>query len=110
MITTSRCFNHEVLLPSITSTELRKVIILTWRGFDPGFFLRRMASVDKQLCEVVDRLRAMGHRHTLEVELRFAGEDDLDGNDFTHLLPGFREKGVVTVIGCECPRALKFDI
>ena len=55
------------------------------------------------MCEVVDRLRAMGHRHTLEVELRFSRvEGDSGGNDFTNILPRFEEKGVVTIIDRAC--------
>ena len=87
------------VLPSITSTELRRIIILVTQEHDPGLFFLRMTSTDKQLCEVVDRLRAMGYCHTLEVELRFSQVECLPGqNDFTKVFPGFREKGVVTVI------------
>ena len=57
--------------------------------------------MDKQLCEVVDRLRAMGHHHTLEVELRFSRvEDDLIY--FTKIFPRFEEKGVVTITDRAC--------
>ena len=90
---------YEVLLPSITSTELRKIIILVTEQYDPGLFFRRMALTDEQLCEAVDRLHARGYRHTLEVELRFSQVECLPGkNDFTKVFPWFREKGVVTVI------------
>jgi len=63
-------------------------------------FLRRVEMwIDKQLCGLMDRLRATGHRHTLEVEFRFTNtEDGLSKVDFTKLLPGFKEKGAVTVI------------
>lgn len=65
-----------------------------------GAFLRRVEIwIDKQLCGLMDRLRATGHCHMLEVEFRFTNtEDDLSEVDFTKLLPGFREKGAVTVI------------
>ena len=92
---------HEDFLPSITSTELRKIIILTRELCDCRVLLQRMewVSVDKQLCNVVDRLRAMGHRHTLEVELRFVLiKADSSENDFSKALPGFRERGAVTII------------
>ena len=102
MVISSASSDHEVFLPSITSRQLRKIIILTRGEDDSRDFLRQIepwASVDKHLCEVVDRLRAMGYQHTLEVELRFAElGDDPSGNDFTYVLPKFREKGVVTVI------------
>ena len=58
------------------------------------------ASIDEQLCELVDRLRVTGHCHTLEVEQRLSQpEAYLNDGDFTEFLPRFREKGVVTVIG-----------
>jgi len=93
-------YDQEDLLPSITSTELRKIIILAQQGYDRRDFslpIGRRGSVDKRLCGVVDRLRAMGYCHTLEVELRFTWvEGDLD--DFTTVLSEFREKGVVTIV------------
>ena len=45
----------------------------------------------KQLCEVVDRLRAMGPRHTLEVQLLSRVEGDSSENDLTKILPRFEE-------------------
>ena len=55
-------------------------------------------SADEQLCGLVDRLGTVGHRHTLEAELRFTHtEGDPSEIDFTKLLSRFREKGVVTV-------------
>ena len=95
---------HEVLLPSITSSRLRKIIILVTKERDPGIFFLRMTSMDRQLCGVVDRLHAMEYRHsTLEVELRFSQVECLPGkNDFTEIFPRFREKGVVTVINDAC--------
>ena len=55
--------------------------------------------VDRQLCELVDRLRAAGYRHTLEVELRLVvTRNNLAEYDCTRLLPEFGEKGVVTIV------------
>lgn len=94
---------YRTIFPSITSIDLRKIVILMKRGSN-WMFLRWMQSwvsnaVDEQLCELVDRLGGMGYRHTLEVELRSTlTEEDLSAIDFTELLPRFREKGVVTVI------------
>ena len=57
------------------------------------------AFIDEQLCGLVNRLRAMGYRRTLEVELRLMKvEDGAGGYDFTLFLPKFREKGVVTIV------------
>ena len=54
--------------------------------------------IDKQLCGLVDRLRAAGYRHTLEAELRLTGiRDDPGKYYFTEFLPEFREKGLVTI-------------
>lgn len=57
------------------------------------------ALVDKQLCGLVDRLRAMGYRRTLEVELQFVeiGGDPWE-YDFTMIFSEFREKGVVIIV------------
>ena len=61
--------------------------------------MERWALIDKELCGLVNRLRATGYRHTLEVELRITRVGgDIGMYDFTELLAEFREKGVVTVI------------
>ena len=61
--------------------------------------MEEWAFTDKALCKLVDRLRAMGYFHTLEVELRITKIGDGPGGyDFTKFLPEFREKGVVTII------------
>ena len=97
------------VLSSISSTELRRVVILTGKIGDwwspPRIELG--APADDQLCELVDRLRRMGHRHTLEAKLRFKSiEEDVSGIDFTAFLPRFREKGVVTIVDDACGRIL----
>ena len=94
--------SHEVLLSSITSTELRRITFRTkymhdWRVFAGQ--IKQWALIDEQLCGLVDRLRGMGYHHTLEAELRFTKiGDDPDKYDFAKILPEFRRKGVVTVI------------
>ena len=61
--------------------------------------MERWGFVDEQLCGLVDRLRTAGYNRTLEVKLRLAKyEGDPGEYDFTKFLPGFREKGVVTII------------
>jgi len=58
-----------------------------------------MALIDKELCELVTRLGRMGHRHTLEVELRFTGIGVTSGTDeYTDFLSRFRGEGIVTII------------
>ena len=57
------------------------------------------ALIDRQLCELVDRLYMTGYCHTLEAELRLTEiRSDLGKYDFTEFLPEFREKGVVIVV------------
>ena len=91
----------KVLLSSITSTELRKVIFqVCLRGCN--LFAQRAkewALIDKQLCELVDRPRATGYHHTLEAELRLTQfRGSARKYDFSQFFPEFREKGTVTVI------------
>ena len=94
--------NYIHLLSSITSTELRKVVILVndlryWIIF--AWRMQEWDLIDKALCKLVDRLRAAGYCYTLEVELRFTRIGDGPRTyDFTKFLPGFRERGVVTII------------
>ena len=46
--------------------------------------------IDDQLSELVDRLRAMGYRYTLEAELRFLRVvDNPELLDYTTFLPKF---------------------
>jgi len=92
---------HEVLLSSIISTELRKIIfsvryVYEWNTLDQQ--MEEWNGIDEQLCELVARLGRMGHRHTLEVELRFTEAMVGPGCDFTSLLPKFRKTGVVNII------------
>ena len=61
----------------------------------------QQAPTDKQMCELVDRLRGMGYRHTLETELRLAKFGG--GYGFTTFLPEFREKGIMTITKGERP-------
>ena len=91
--------SYKILLSSISSAELRKIIFLVWPEIH--WLLEAWVPIDEQLCGLADRLRAMGCRHTLEVELRVkeAGGDP-KSYDLTKVLPKFREKGVVTIIDC----------
>lgn len=94
-------FIHEVLLSSITSVELRKIIFRAEYMYERAAFAWRMKEwvvIDKQLCGLVDRLRAMGYCRTLEAELRLVKtEEDPGTYRFTKFLPKFREKGVATI-------------
>lgn len=95
-------FPPEILLSSIVSTELRKIIFLKGpisRLADFAVQMRWWVPMEELLCGLVDRLRETGYHHTLEVELQIRGsEDDPGKHDFVRFLPRFREKGVVTVI------------
>ena len=95
-------FSHKVPLHAITSTELQKIVFSSTNPCVStlvGCLTEDWVLVDNQLCELLFRLRAMGYRHTLEVELQFLkvrGNPEKRG--FTKLLPRFREKGIVTVV------------
>ena len=99
--------HHRAVLSSIASTELRKIILSMVHWGEPETFPRKTeewALTDKLLCELVDRLCAVGYCHTLEVELqprRKVWNEPGEYGDFTEVLPRFREKGVVTVTGIE---------
>ena len=98
---TPRSPPNRTLLSSITSLELRKIIFSVgclgiW-GVHAG--LEEWASADKLLCELVDRLRVAGYRHTLEVEVRLTRAGDDPGKyESTKFLTKFREKGAVTAV------------
>lgn len=92
-------FNHQGLFSSISSTELRKVVFLVWLEFDWRIFglqIEVWDLIDKEMCGVVDRLCTMGYRHTLEAEVRLTRVGG--GGAFIDFFPGFREKGIVTII------------
>lgn len=94
---------HTKFLTSITSTELQKITFPAKHIANWMLFAQRVEAwdgIDAELCRLVDRLRATGYRHTLEVELRLTkiGEDPGEC-DCTRFLPRFREKGVVTIVG-----------
>ena len=93
---------HEALISSITSPELQKIIFRvghTLNPIAPPVGLDGWTSMDEHLCGFVDRLRRAGHRHTLNVELRFWESTGDPGHlGFTTVLPKFKEKGVVTII------------
>jgi len=58
--------------------------------------------IEEELCRLADRLRATGHHHTLEVELRFLRiTDGTEEHGLTKVLPKFKEKGVVTVFDAD---------
>lgn len=96
-------FSYRTLLSSITSIELRKIVLRVMYALNEWTSQRSMQGldlVDKELCQLVDRLRAVGYRRTLEVELRFARIAIDPGKDgCVKFLPRFEEKGVVTIAG-----------
>ena len=87
---------YKDLLSSITSLELRKIILV--RRADLRL-TEAWTLIDEQLCKLVGQLHGMGYRHTLEAELRFTKITHNPKNyDFTKFLTGFRENGVVNII------------
>ena len=70
------CSSHQILLSSITSVELRKVVLLVQHEYHWLTFMLEVgawALLGEELCGLVDRLRAAEYRHTLGVELRITG-------------------------------------
>lgn len=66
---------------------------------DWGILTSRAGLIDKELCRLVDRLRAAGYRRTLEVELRLLSVVCNPARyEFSKVFPGFEEKGVVSII------------
>ena len=103
MTVCSQSSAYRFFLSSIASTELRKIIFLVgdsdhWLNIPSE--MKRWASIDEQMCGLVDRLRAMGYCHTLEAEVRLRPEvgDALTIEKISRLLPKFREKGIVSVV------------
>jgi len=93
---------HELILSSITSTNLRKITFLVELGGGWRTLAERVGewtSADGSLSEVVARLGRKGYYHVLEVELRLTKtEDDPGKYEFARFLPRFREKGIVTIV------------
>ena len=90
------------VISSITSTKLRKIIFPASHKGESIIFAHGTEAetwADKQLCDLADRLRMMGCRHTLEVEVRFMKNGGVQGGyHFAKVLPKFREKGVVSIV------------
>ena len=96
-------------MPGSNSQVLREAVIRAGSlgHWWPPSRIELGASADEQPCELVDRLRGMGHRHILEAKLRFEFiEVDVSGVDFTAFLPRFKEKGIVTMVDGTCNRIL----
>jgi len=89
-----------ILIQSITSTNLRKLIfapywpILMLENFmdDPCWI-----TFDDLICRLVDRLRVSGYANTLEVEFQLLFSEPAGEAHHKTFLPRFKEKGRVTV-------------
>jgi len=61
-------------------------------------------------CRLVDKLCALGYKHTLELEFRL-GSVSLDPNlNFRGFLPKFRKKGRVRVYGASSGKVLELPV
>ena len=89
------------VISSIVSRNIRKIV---FTGFHPDAMLytpldsTSMLPLERAMCGLVDKLRALGYEHTLELEFGF------HSRLFPHILassrgsfPKFREKGRVIV-------------
>lgn len=101
------------LLTSITSTNLRKIVIPTrllhpWFGVDDPSSTSYYAIVDNSLCQLVERLQGFGYKHRLVVVFNL-WQGDIYGHeemDFEELFPRFRERGRVKVVDGPNDRAV----
>ena len=89
---------RQILISSITSAEIRKIVFLVkclggWEPFARETVRDSWDMIERQLCLLVDRLHKMGYRYTLEVELRVTPGE----YDFAKFLSKFRRKGIVTI-------------
>ena len=94
------------LIPTITSTDIQKIVFSPFSVRDgEGQF---WSSLDTGLSSLVDRLRASGHHHVLDVDFRrdvnFAKRVLGAGPD--GFLPKFRERGRVTILETPSERVL----
>lgn len=89
---------EQILIPSITSTNLQKIAFKSPMGSGRGFRLQDPCWIpfDDVICELVDRLRESGYRNILEVEFQTEFEESGEGRK--SFLPKFKEKGRVRVV------------
>ena len=89
-----------ILISSITSTNLRKLIFVP---IPPLIQLEYLMDnpcwipFDDTICRLVDRLRVSGYTNMLEVEFRLLFIDPVREARHRTFLPKFKEKGRVTV-------------
>ncbi|KAF9780738.1 hypothetical protein BJ322DRAFT_278963 [Thelephora terrestris] len=88
------------LLASITSTELRKVafsVSFVTDRYTASSVKMSWASIDRHLCDLLDRIGRAGYRHTLAVEFRPYEDGGGRKQNLFELLPEFGKRGIVTV-------------
>ena len=98
----SSLFQQEVsVISTITSTNIREIVFspLLVRELEDQFW----SSLDTGLSSLVDRLRASGHQHVLNVEFRrdLSFAEMVLGAGPDGFLPKFREKGRVIILEAE---------
>ena len=89
------------LIASIVSTNIRKIaFVLNDCDVGVGWEYPRWSPLDAALSSMVDRLRASGYEHTLELEFQLEPEfADIDPRDDPDIFfPCFRKKGQVTIL------------
>jgi len=91
---------QRAVISSVTSANFRTVLFLPdpkSDGLDVlgSHGVRRC--LDNLMCGLVDKLRTLGHKHTLELEFRFESAKLDPDLDFRRFLPMFREKGRVRI-------------
>ena len=89
-----------ILVSSIASINFRKVIFAPLVAFRWEFLLVEFnwGLFDDTICELANKLRTLGSRHTLEVEIRVGVEGFGSEEQQRRFLPKFKEKGRVRVV------------
>jgi len=101
----------ESLITSVTSTNLRR-IVFSGQGLAERLagsdVARSYNVVDNCLCQLVDRLKELGYKRTLEVEFQAWRPAEWEaGSDLRKPLPKFEEKGRVRVVQTTAWRAIR---
>lgn len=93
---------EHTVISSITSINLRTItFLLDTQAFPLHDLVDRSHhwnTLDNILCALVDKLRTLGHKHTLELRIQLESAKLNAGIRFRGLLPKFKERGRVRIL------------
>ena len=93
------------VISSLTSINLRTIAFLVdpEGNYFKSYFLAQpdyWENLENTVCRLVDKLRTLGYKHTLELEFHLEEGEAIDRElDYTGLLVKFREMGRVRIFG-----------